>query len=135
MTRPGRSSQAFAYLRSQTPSCHAAEVRPLDWRSTLTYLSPRAVLGVAERRRLRLRPAHKRGGPGSGASEPERLRVDATRPHIPWRRASGMETITTGHFQWLACRHSLSVHLTGLTCDGCAECLPPQDGVIVLLGG
>src|SRR5215467_10288855 len=26
MTQPGRSSQAFAYLRSQTPSCHAAEV-------------------------------------------------------------------------------------------------------------
>jgi hypothetical protein len=38
--------------------------------------------------------------------------------------ANGMETITTGHFQLLACRHSLSVHLTGLTCDGCAECFP-----------
>src|SRR5262249_59239133 len=65
------------------------------------------------------------------------LAVDAQRraDPLPWRRPSGMETITTGHFQSLACRHSFSVHLTGLTCDGCAECLPAQDGVIVLLGG
>jgi len=32
------------------------------------------------KRRLRLQPAHKRGGLGSGASEPERLHVDVTRP-------------------------------------------------------
>jgi hypothetical protein len=42
---------------------------------------------------------HKRGGLGSGASEPERLRVDATRPRFQWHLVSGMETITTGHFQ------------------------------------
>ena len=28
---------------------------------------------------------------------------------LPWRRASGMETITPLHFQWLACRHTFCV--------------------------
>ena len=51
------------------------------------------------------------------------LSVDAQRRADPLscRRGSGMETITTGHFQWLACRHSFSVHLTGLPRDGCAS--------------
>jgi hypothetical protein len=43
-----------------------------------------------------------------------RSTLKATLTRLPWRRASGMKTITTGHFQWLACRHS-PVHLTGLT--------------------
>jgi len=62
----------------------------LGRRWTLTYLSPRAIPGVAERRRLRLRPAHKRGGPGSGASEPERLRINAT-----WSASRG-----AGRVEW-----------------------------------
>jgi hypothetical protein len=62
MAPPGRSSQAFPDLDSQTLK-HRRVVRlkftpPLDWRSTL----------------------------------------DATLTRFPWRWASGMETITTGHF-------------------------------------
>src|SRR6516225_1461314 len=49
------------------------------FQAPLDSLSEDRKASVAKRR-LRLRPAHKRGGLGSRASEPERLHVDATRP-------------------------------------------------------